>query len=456
MRRRAELVARFGRELAVAPALSTFGSTFRTLALDHGHGARSVGPGVGRAALRTARQSGGDHRPPPPAATPPPPAMPMRRDDHRSADHRDGRSAGGENEGEPEDGAGWVLLGRSYLKLGRYDDSVAAFAEAARRMPENAGLLTDQAEAVAFAQGQRLAGRPTELLKRALVLEPDYPKAIAMTAAAAAERNDFDGAIKLYQRLKADGSGRERGRAGDRSSAGGTRRRAQGHAGTGHRRCTGHRRTRHRCAAKRARGPTERSRSCHVSGVEGRVEIDPKLAAKVAPGDTLFIYARDPDGSRMPLAILRGTASELPKSFALTDAMAMTPNNTISRARQSLSKRASSKSGNATPQSGDLRGTSAPRAARCGQSAHRHRSGRALAVTNCEILGATRLCVQAMQRTSAPSYAAKTIACPSPARPALDRRRFQCSKRLTSLRDAATRTFFLGLVQASSRAVRCS
>ena len=109
-------------------------------------------------------------------------------------------------------------------------------------------------------------------------------------------------------------------------------------------------------APPKAPAPT----SAASSGVEGRVEIDAKLASKVAPGDTLFIFARDPEGSRMPLAVVRGSASELPKSFALTDAMAMTPNNTISRARTVVVEARTSKSGSATPQSGDLRGVSAP------------------------------------------------------------------------------------------------
>ena len=80
----------------------------------------------------------------------------------------------------------------------------------------------------------------------------------------------------------------------------------------------------------------------------------------MAPGDTLFIFARNSEGSRMPLAILRGTASELPKSFALTDAMAMTPNQTISLAKSVVVEARISKAGNAMAQPGDLRGTSAP------------------------------------------------------------------------------------------------
>ena len=70
-------------------------------------------------------------------------------------------------------------------------------------------------------------------------------------------------------------------------------------------------------------------------------------------------YARDPSGSRMPLAVMRGTAAELPKAFSLTDAMAMTPASTISKAKSVVVEARISKSGNAMPQAGDLRGASA-------------------------------------------------------------------------------------------------
>ena len=55
------------------------------------------------------------------------------------------------------------------------------------------------------------------------------------------------------------------------------------------------------------------------------LEIDPKLAKSIAPGDTVFIFARDPDGSRMPLAAMKLAAAELPRAFVLTDEMAMNP-----------------------------------------------------------------------------------------------------------------------------------
>jgi len=258
----------------------------------------------------------------------------------------------------PDDPNGWILLGRSYLKLGRYDDAVAAFAEAAKRMPENAALLTSQAEAIAMSQGKRLAGRPTELLARALALEPNDPKTVAMSAAVAAERKDFDGAIKLYTRLKSmvDPGGEDAQQIAQviaelESMKSGNPAPTVAAAPAA---------TQAPVAPTAAAAVPPTPPGAAGAGISGRVEIDPKLAAKMVPGDTLFIFARNAEGSRMPLAILRGTAAELPKTFALTDAMAMTPAQTISLAKSVVVEARVSKAGNAMAQPGDLRGISAP------------------------------------------------------------------------------------------------
>jgi len=257
----------------------------------------------------------------------------------------------------PDDPKGWFLLGRSYFKMGRYDEAVAALAEASKRMPDNAVLLADQAEAIAMTQGQKLAGRPAELLKRALEIDPDDPKTIAMSGAVAAERGDADTAIKLYQRLKTlVPPNSEESQQIDQVIAElqASRKGAPAAAATP--------RTAPAAAPAAANAAPAASVAAAAAGagVSGRVEIDPKLAARMAPGDTLFIYARNAEGSRMPLAIMRGTASELPKAFALTDAMAMMPAQTISLAKSVVVEARISKAGNAVAQAGDLRGTSAP------------------------------------------------------------------------------------------------
>jgi len=268
----------------------------------------------------------------------------------------------------PEDGAGWGMLGRSYRALGRFEASALAYGEAAKRLPPTAQLLTDWAESVAQVQGRSLAGQPTELLNRALALDPDYPKALALSGAAAMERNDPVTALAQWKRLrsvlpegstelpKIDGviaqlEGAAKGGGAQAAAP------LPGSAATSPPAATGDA-TVPGAAAMAA--PASGGSVAATGSVAGRVEIDPKLASKLAPGDTLFIFARDPDGGRMPLAAMKVPATELPRDFALTDAMAMAANATISAAKRVVIEARVSKSGQVVPQPGDLAGSSQP------------------------------------------------------------------------------------------------
>jgi cytochrome c-type biogenesis protein CcmH len=257
----------------------------------------------------------------------------------------------------PDDGEGWALLGRSYRALGRFDAAATAYSEASRRLAPSAALYSDWAEAVAQAQGKSLVGQPTELLDRALKLDPAYPKALALAGSAAMERNDRATAIVLWKRLRAalpadspdiaqvDSVLAQIGEAPPAASP------SSAPAPSA-------------AIASAAPGPASTAKDTTAPGgsgsVEGRVELDPKLANNVAPGDVVFIYARNPDGPRMPLAAMKLTGADLPKVFALTDAMAMTPAATISKAAKVVIEARVSKSGNVVAQPGDLSGTSAP------------------------------------------------------------------------------------------------
>ena len=74
----------------------------------------------------------------------------------------------------------------------------------------------------------------------------------------------------------------------------------------------------------------------------------------------MFIFARAVDGPRMPLAVLRVPARELPRQFRLDDSMGMAPGVKLSTAGAVIVEARVSKSGNALPQPGDLSGRSAP------------------------------------------------------------------------------------------------
>ena len=74
----------------------------------------------------------------------------------------------------------------------------------------------------------------------------------------------------------------------------------------------------------------------------------------------MFIFARDPDGPRMPLAAMKLHGARPAARFVLNDEMAMSPAATISKAGKVIVEARVSKSGDAKPQAGDLTGTSAP------------------------------------------------------------------------------------------------
>ncbi|MBV8033092.1 MAG: c-type cytochrome biogenesis protein CcmI, partial [Betaproteobacteria bacterium] len=105
-------------------------------------------------------------------------------------------------------------------------------------------------------------------------------------------------------------------------------------------------------------GPAKKKAA--AAKLEGTVTLAPALAARVKPDDTLFVYARSPDGPPMPVAIVRARASELPLRFALDDSSAMDPQRKLSDVPRVVVVARISRSGNAIPQAGDLQGASAP------------------------------------------------------------------------------------------------
>jgi cytochrome c-type biogenesis protein CcmH len=240
----------------------------------------------------------------------------------------------------PEDAEGWMMLGRSYAVLGRFGEASEAYAKAVARSPRDAQLLADYADALAMAQGRTLQGEPEKILQRALVIDPNNVKALLLAGTAAFNRNDHRAAIRRWERvlglLPAESDMIQRVQASiaeARSLAGSPGGKAK--------------------VAK----PAQAQVGSRVSGV---VTLAPQLAEKVAPGDTVFIFARAAEGPRMPLAILRKRGSDLPAEFTLDDSMAMAPQMKLSAFPRVVIGARVSKSANANPQPGDLQGLSGP------------------------------------------------------------------------------------------------
>ena len=80
---------------------------------------------------------------------------------------------------KPDDGEGWLLLGREYVSLERPQDAVRAFEAAAARLPDDARVWSGYAEALGLVSGG-LDGRPMETVYRALDLDSQDEKALEL------------------------------------------------------------------------------------------------------------------------------------------------------------------------------------------------------------------------------------------------------------------------------------
>lgn len=105
---------------------------------------------------------------------------------------------------DPNDVAGWALLGRAYGKLHRFDEAIFAFEKAEKLTPSDAQLLTDYAVVLAMANDRKVEGKPEALIFRALKIDPHQPTALMLGASVAFGRHDYKTAIKLWERLLPD------------------------------------------------------------------------------------------------------------------------------------------------------------------------------------------------------------------------------------------------------------
>lgn len=243
--------------------------------------------------------------------------------------------------GQASDAAGWAMLARSYAALQRFSDASSAYAQAIALAPNDAQLLADHADVLAMLQGQRMQGEPARLIERALKHDPSNLKALSLAGSAAFERRDFAAAAEHWNRAldlaptgSAFAAGLERSLADARAAAG------------------------------EPPSPAAQAGPGAPARISGSVSLAPALAMRIEPTDTVFVVARAAEGTRMPLAVVRRTAAELPIAFTLDDSMAMSPGLKLSNFAHVVVTARVSRSGNATPQPGDLHGESAPVATR--------------------------------------------------------------------------------------------
>jgi len=245
---------------------------------------------------------------------------------------------------QPQDVQGWELLGQSYLAQGRFSEAEAAYARAYELKGDEPTLLVRYAEAMARARDGDLSGRPSELLAKALELAPNDELTLWFGGLAAYQRGERERTVSLWQKLLAmQQPGSEAEQAISRQLA-----QIQAEIAPS--------------PADMATAANRQSGGTAATGTELRVAVSlsDDLQARVAPGSTVFVYARAADGPRAPLALVSDRVDALPLTVTLSDSQAMMPQLTLSKFATVEVVARVSPSGQATPQAGDLIGVAGP------------------------------------------------------------------------------------------------
>jgi cytochrome c-type biogenesis protein CcmH len=238
---------------------------------------------------------------------------------------------------DPNDLAGWLMLGRSYVALQRLDDAVSAYDRAHHLDAKNAEADLGLGEAMALRAGGEITPPASQLFEEALSLTPDNPKALLYGGFAAATRGDRALARSRWQALKdlhpppqivqmLDARIAELGPAaqsGTNASPAGTSASVEGSA---------------------------------PGQVTVNIRIAPALQSRLKPEAPLFVFAREPGSQGPPLAAKRLTSAAIGTQVQLSAADSMMPGRVlVSGRRVSITARVSF-SGQPTPATGDLYG----------------------------------------------------------------------------------------------------
>lgn len=234
----------------------------------------------------------------------------------------------------PEDSKGWVMLGRSYAVLERYEEAEQAYLKAVVLTKENdPDIVSDYAEAIALKAEGQISGKPLELIQKNLSNFPEHPKSLWLVGLNAAQQENFKEAVQYWEKVLAQ--------IPPNTEAWKT---MQNHI------------QEVKKAGNLPETTSEQSQPV-ASNVQlnVQIEVDPTLQAQLQPEQTLFIYAH-PAQNKMPLAMITKTAKELPLNVTLDDSQAMLPTAKLSQYQEVIISARISKTGNAAPQTGDIFG----------------------------------------------------------------------------------------------------
>jgi len=236
---------------------------------------------------------------------------------------------------KPDDLQGWMLLGQTYSVMHKAADARDAYDHALKLDQDNSVAMVGWAEADSLLrEDHRIEGRAQELLERAVKIDPQSQRGLWLLGISQFQHDQYAEAAATWRTLQPQlDPGSNVAKAVQEQIA---------------------------VAEARANGgktaPETPTAEAAQPSLQVQVALSPSLKDKLAPGDTLFVYARAEQGPPMPLAVAKLDASALPATVTLNDGMGMTPQLKLSSASRVFVGARISKSGQAIAQPGDLEG----------------------------------------------------------------------------------------------------
>jgi len=230
----------------------------------------------------------------------------------------------------PDDVRGWTLLANALMSTGRYAEAVTAYERLGQLEPRNPEFLVRLADALAMSNNGSLTGQATQLITQALALDPQQIQGLWLAGIAAEERGEPGQALAFWRRLEPLVIDQPELLSEVRVMIG-------------------------RASAEVQKNQTQMTEPLRIA-----VSITPDLLGSVTSEDTLFLYARAPDGPPMPVAARKLSALPLPRQITLDDRATVMTGGSLLSHRQLVVGVHISRSGNAMKSSGDLLGMTNP------------------------------------------------------------------------------------------------
>ena len=234
---------------------------------------------------------------------------------------------------DPGQKEGWMLLGMAYQRQGELAKSRDAYARAARLAPADPDALTEAAQSRALAApDRRFDAEAVAMLQAALKASPDHQRARWFLGVAQRQAGDDAAAAATWEPLLGALQG---GTADTLRSEVNAARAAAGLAPL---------------------APPAPAATADAGALQVKVALDPDFAARVRLDGSaqVFVIARQPGGTPMPVAVERHGVADLPFTATLDDADSPMPTLKLSQLREVELVARLSASGNAMKQDGDV------------------------------------------------------------------------------------------------------